>query len=352
MQSPGTSQKVTDPVRKAAEIGFDLCGVIPAADLAPPDHLADWLAQGFGRGDALSSRSPPRRSCRTAARGAQRHRLRRELQPPAYSIEAAAQAALSDTPRAWISRYAWGHADYHLVVGELLEQFVAALRARFGGDYAARAYVDTGPISERMAAKLAGLGWLGKNTCLIHRDLGSWLFLGVILTSLDPAALALGAAPSPAPDLCGHCTLCSRRLSHGARSPNLTCSTPAAASSYLTIELRDAIPEEFRAGMGWQIFGCDICQDVCPWNRNAPYASVAGLAFDRARLETPEVLGLLSLSEEDFGAAFRGSAVRRTKWRGLVRNACVAAGNALRQPGSASAPSVPRLRNKTRANPR
>ncbi len=204
----------------------------------------------------------------------------------------------------------------------------------------ARAYVDTGPVVERVAAKYAGLGWLAKNTCLINEQLGSWLFLGVILTTLELEP-SLAAGEPPAADLCGNCTLCLD-----------ACPTQAFAApyvldarrciSYLTIELRGAIPEELRPQMGDAVIGCDICQDVCPWNRKSPVTQLARFSRGglncKAKMEkrkwkigatlfAPELEWLASLSQEEFSRIFRGSAVKRAKWRGLVRNACVALGN-------------------------
>jgi epoxyqueuosine reductase len=259
--------------------------------------------------------------------------------PQPYSTE---QAGVhdADSPRGWVSRYAWGD-DYHEVLREKLNVLVARMHARWPEPFEARAYVDTGPVIERVAAKYAGLGWLAKNTCLINEQLGSWLFLGVILTSLQLEA-SLAPGEPPAADLCGNCTLCLD-----------ACPTQAFAApyvldarrciSYLTIELRGAIPEELRPAMGNAVIGCDICQDVCPWNRKSPVTTQA--AFQPRRIEpqsengkekmengatlfAPELEWLASLSQEEFSRIFRGSAVKRAKWRGLVRSACVALGNA------------------------
>jgi epoxyqueuosine reductase len=185
--------------------------------------------------------------------------------------------------------------------------------------------VDTGPISERAAARQAGLGWLAKNTLLINEQLGSWLFLGVVLTSLELPASA-GSPETPPADLCGNCTLCLDACPTGALVEPYVMDARRCIS-YLTIELRGAIPQEQRKSVGWQVFGCDICQDVCPWNRNAPPTSAPALQ-PRDKTCAPSLAWLLALTEDEFRAAFRHSAVRRTKWRGLLRNACIAAGNA------------------------
>ncbi len=183
------------------------------------------------------------------------------------STEATAPTTEQTGPRGWISRYAWGD-DYHDVLGEKLEMLIKPLRLEFPEPFEARAYVDTGPVVERVAAKYAGLGWLAKNTCLINEEMGSWFFLGVIVTTLDLAP-SLDHAEPPAPDLCGNCSLCIDACPTGAIvEPYLLDARRCI--SYLTIELRDSIPLEFREPIGRHVFGCDICQDVCPWNRRAP----------------------------------------------------------------------------------
>jgi len=219
--------------------------------------------------------------------------------------------------------------------------------------FAARAYTDTGPIVERVAAKYAGLGWLGKNTCLIHPRLGSWLFLGVIVTTLalEPT---LRPEESPLPDLCGSCTRCLDACPTQA-FPAPYVLDARRCISYLTIELRGAIPEELRPQMGSAVIGCDICQDVCPWNRKARVSALAAFqpreiqVDGSAKFETrnslfaPELEWLASLSAEEFSAAFRHSAAKRAKWQGLVRNACVALGNSMLTPRDAAYTRVIRL---------
>jgi epoxyqueuosine reductase len=192
-----------------------------------------------------------------------------------------------------------------------------------------RSYVDTGPLIERVYAKYAGIGWIGKNTCLINQQLGSWLFLGVILTSLDLTKDELTgndvALTLPAPDRCGTCTRCI-----------VACPTQAIVApgeldarlciSYLTIEKRGDIPEPLRAAMGRHVFGCDICQDVCPWNRKAPSTSAPEFQ-PRESLVNPALEWLAEMQTEEFRNSFRGSPIRRAKLSGLRRNAVVAMGN-------------------------
>jgi epoxyqueuosine reductase len=247
--------------------------------------------------------------------------------PRPYSTEVPAAGACSsvpDGPRGWISRYAWGD-DYHAVLGEQMAKLIGAMRAVEQPQFLARAYVDTGPVVERLAARYAGLGWLAKNTCLIHRELGSWLFLGVIVTTLDLAP-TLEPREGPAPDLCGNCTLCIDACPTQALvEPYLLDARRCI--SYLTIEHRGSIPVEMREPMGRHVFGCDICQDVCPWNRKAPVSTLAAF-LPRESLFTPDLERLASLTEDEYKTQFRNSAIKRAKWRGLVRNACVALGNA------------------------
>jgi epoxyqueuosine reductase len=223
-----------------------------------------------------------------------------------------------------------------------------SLRERFASPFEARAYVDTGPVQERVLAKYAGLGWLGKNTLLLNQMLGSFFFLGVILTTLDLEP-TLGANELPPPDLCGSCRRCLDACPTQAFVEPYVMDARKCIS-YLTIELRGSIPEEFREAMGNHVFGCDICQDVCPWNRRAPIVTIpqfqprvfplleedragASLPSQDASLYLPSLEWLLGLTEADFKELFSGSPVKRTKWRGLIRNACVALGNSGVRPG-------------------
>ncbi len=285
-------------------------------------------------------------------------------------------------PTAWISRYAWGR-DYHAVMRPMLEEFCATIESEAPGTET-RAYVDTGPIVERAFARYSGIGWMGKNTCIINQEKGSWFFLGVILTSLE-------VAPDfPAPDRCGTCTRCLEACPTGALvEPYVMDATRCI--SYLTIELKGSIPTEFRAAMGANVFGCDICQDVCPWNvegsgqssvvsgqwpDNESQMSVTRGQCDRRRsiavtsrpefrpvlvgpleeeavprtptpvpsrqppapemghpkpltfsLFNPSLEDLGSITEKDFRRIFRNSPVKRAKCRGWLRNLCVAMGN-------------------------
>ena len=209
-----------------------------------------------------------------------------------------------------ISRYAWGSRDYHDVVREGLERMVERLAER--ADFVWKICVDTAPLLERTYARLAGLGWIGKNTCLINEPAGSWFFLGEILTSLDLTP------DSPPPDRCGSCTRCIDACPTQAIIPDGDSWTLDARRciSYLTIELRGPLPEELRAGVGRHIFGCDICQDVCPWNSRAPVTDEAAFA----PREMPALEDLARMTEEEFREFARGTPLARPKYAGFLRN--------------------------------
>ena len=312
-------------------LGFDLCGVALASEFPELAHLDDWLkASGrlCGR-DAISARRAPasllRWPCRARASVIVCALNYNTAHP--LSTETPKEVVSRSGPHGWISRYAWGD-DYHNVLGEKLDTLIETMRREFPEPFEARGYVDTGPVVERVAAKYAGLGWLAKNTCLINEAMGSWLFLGAIVTTLDLAP-SLGPIGLPAPDLCGNCSLCIDACPTGAIVEPYVLDARRCIS-YLTIELREAIPVELRGPMGRHIFGCDICQDVCPWNRRAAVSELAKFVprqFGANSLFSPSLNWLLSLTQEEFREIFRGNPVKRTKWRGLLRNACVAIGN-------------------------
>jgi epoxyqueuosine reductase len=298
----------------ALEAGFDLAGIARAD--RPPDlsFFAEWVARGFaGEMAYLTSQVARRSDLRTAFPWA-RSVLCVGLQydtPHPYSI-----AAPPD--RGWISRYAWGD-DYHDVVRAMLDRVAERLRDE-GPPFESRAYVDTGPVAEKAWAAAAGLGAWGKNGCLLHPEQGSWFFLGELVTDLDLPA------DSPRPDLCGTCTACLEACPTGALvAPYVLDATRCI--SYLTIEVKGAIPEDRREGLGRHVFGCDICQDVCPWNRKRRLRG--GSAFEpREGALAPDLEALAGLDEAAFRERFRGSPVKRAKRRGLLRNVAVALGNA------------------------
>lgn len=272
----------------------------------------DWLARGYAAGmaylarpDAVNRRADPRNILPGT----------RSVLVVAASYAGAAHAELPPS-HGRVSRYAWGE-DYHRRLLRDLEMLVQRLIV-IHGDFPYRCYVDTGPILERAWAQVAGLGWIGKNTTLIHPRLGSYLFLGVALLGLE-----LEATPHPDLPTCGNCTRCIDACPTGALgAPGVLDARRCIA--YLTVEHRGAIPEDLRPLLGERVFGCDTCQDVCPWNRKPLAAHVEFPAPQTATLDLPE---LLTMSEADFRARFRHTPLWRATWQGLARNAAVVLGN-------------------------
>jgi epoxyqueuosine reductase len=307
----------------ARDAGFELVGVAPVEDAAELEYFPRWIADGHaGEMKYLEARDEQGRLKRASLAHAAPWARSVVVCALNYNTAQPYSTQLTDTTRGWISRYAWSRQDYHDVVMARLRRVEAAVRAACGGhEVITRCYVDTGPIVERVVAKYAGIGWIGKNTCILNQKLGSWLFLGVILTSLE-------LAPDlPAPDRCGTCTRCIDACpTHAFIAPYQLDANKCI--SYLTIEKRGAIAEddELRSGMGRHVFGCDICQDVCPWNRKAP-ATKADELQAREELVNPALGWLAEISAEEFGQTFRGSPVRRAKRAGLRRNAIIAMGN-------------------------
>jgi epoxyqueuosine reductase len=311
----------------ALECGFDLAGIASAE--APPElaFFAEWVSRGHAGEMAWLARQRDRRRDARAAFPWARSLLCVGLQydsPHPYSTEA--------REGGWISRYAWGD-DYHEVMKAMLERLRERLREEAGA-FESRAYSDTGPIVERAYAAAAGLGAWGKNTCLLHPEHGSWFFLGELVTSLELAPDA------PRADMCGSCTACLDACPTGALSEPYVLDATRCIS-YLTIEVKGAIPEEKREGLGRHVFGCDICQDVCPWNRRRRHRG--GPVFEpRQGAVAPSLEDLAGLDDAAFRERFRRSPVKRAKRRGLLRNVAVALGNS----GDAShRPLVERLAN-------
>ena len=318
-----TSQIAARVKQAAHEAGFELAGIAPVRDFAELNHFPHWIEAGHAgemkyleaRDDAGQLKRSSLRSTAPWARSVMVCAINYNTAHP-YSTQVA------DSGRGWISRYAWSREDYHDAVMRRLRAVESWLRNQVGGESGAlqtRCYVDTGPLVERVYAKYAGVGWIGKNTCILNQKLGSWLFLGVILTSLE-------LAPDlPAPDRCGSCTRCIDACPTAAFiAPYQLDSNKCIA--YLTIEKRGAIPEEMREGMGRQVFGCDICQDVCPWNRKAPVTNAEEFQA-REGLVNPALEWLAEMSAEEFREKFRGSPIRRAKRSELRRNAAIAMGN-------------------------
>lgn len=315
----------TNFVKQAArEAGFELAGIAPVHEFGELDRFREWIAAGRAgemkymeaRNESGSLQRASLRSTLPWVRSVIVCAINYNTAQP-YSTQA------DDPQRGWISRYAWGQEDYHQAVMNRLRDVESKLRASVGeaqtAELQTRCYVDTGPIVERVYAKYAGIGWTGKNTCIINQKLGSWLFLGVILTSLE-------LEPDlPAPDRCGSCTRCIEACPTDALVAPYQLDSNRCIS-YLTIEKRGAITEDMRAGMGHEVFGCDICQDVCPWNRKAPATSAPEFQ-PREGLVNPALEWLAEMTAEEFREKFRGSALRRAKRSGLRRNAVIAMGN-------------------------
>ena len=357
-------------VSRARTEGFDLCGVVRAEKFPELARTPEWLDRGFG-GEMKYLSDPRRVDPRSVFEGVRSVivcALNYNTAKPCSTF--AAVQAETPGPRGWISRYAWG-SDYHVVLGEKLEAVAAAMREHFQEPFEARVYVDTGPVQERMLAKYAGLGWTGKNTLLLNQEFGSLFFLGVIMTTL-PLIPTLGDAEAPPPDLCGSCRRCLDACPTQALIEPYVMDARRCIS-YLTIELRGTIPEELREPMGWQVFGCDICQDVCPWNRRAPVTEekvfqprVFTQRGDERRylpdstdseetreeaLFLPRLEWLAGLDEIEYQRNFKGSPLKRAKWRGLVRNACIALGNSSIQKGTAEAKRIAALLQRLSASP-
>jgi epoxyqueuosine reductase len=299
---------------KALELGFDLCGIAPADSFPELTVLRDWIDRGYAGEMQWMSRSADRRADV------------RHVVPGARSVIVTGTLYNSDRPysdarpddTAILSRYAWGD-DYHVVIERRLDALLEWMHADAPGEFEARAYVDTGPVQERVYAQYAGLGWIGKNTCLINREVGSWLFLGEIITTLALECDTQGL------EQCGTCTRCLDACPTGALVEAGVLDSNRCIS-YLTIELRSAIPEGHRAEIGRHVYGCDICQEVCPYNRPAP-ASGDEAWQPRQGLDLPRLVDLWRQSDDELRRLTKGSAMRRAKLSGLRRNLAVAIGN-------------------------
>jgi len=301
---------------RALALGFDACGIAPAAPHPELSFFREWLGRGYAGEMAYLHRSADRRAdVRNILPGARSVIVTATVYHTdrPYSIECA------DRGRAQIARYAWGD-DYHDVVGGRLERLLDWMRAQSPEPFDARAYVDTGPVQERVYAQHAGIGWIGKNTCVINPTLGSWTFLGVVVCSL---ALETDA---PSLDQCGSCTLCIEACpTQAIVAPGVLDSTRCI--SYLTIEHRGEIPSEHHEHIGSHVYGCGVCQEVCPWNAVAPHSHDPAWQ-PRPAWDAIDLLTLARRSDDELAAAMRGSAMRRAKAQGLRRNVAVALSNA------------------------
>ena len=374
---------------RALELGFDLAGIAPLEVWRDLEFSRQWVEKGFN-GEMRYLENPKRFDpllvlpsaksviCVGLVYNAPLPYSTEVGQFPVSSFEFPISnfhfPITAPAPRAWISRYAWGR-DYHEIMRAKLEQLRAAIQES-APEVETRVFVDTGPIIERAFARFAGIGWMGKNTCIINQEKGSWLFLGVILCSLELAT------DLPAPDRCGSCTACLEACPTGALVEPYAMDA-SRCISYLTIEHRGTIPNEFRSKVGGNVFGCDICQDVCPWNGShqssvlSPQQTLSqgGRPLDKCEVARPALTtiqhfhpmvveptrlrfsdgavadqvatdhgprttdsagfslfnppleALASMSEEDFRSVFAHSPIKRAKYRGWLRNLAVAMGN-------------------------
>lgn len=312
MDAPGIARSIKE---KAIEIGFDLVGISPVGSFPENQFYKEWLARGFAGEMKYMGRDPEKRE------------NLRNILPEAQSVISCGMNYNADYPysveendrnKGWISRYAWGE-DYHDVMRERLIRLDGILRDLAQKEIKSRVYVDTGPILERVYGKYSGIGWYGKNTCLINQEIGSWIFLGEIITDVELEY------DTPVPDRCGTCTMCIDACpTNSLRDPYLLDSN--LCISYLTIELKGKIKSDLREKIANNIYGCDICQDVCPWNRRARVSQYEPFK-PRESLYNPDLIYLLRLSPEEFGKVFKKSPIKRAKRRGLIRNVIVAIGN-------------------------
>jgi epoxyqueuosine reductase len=309
--TPLTSARIKEQARA---VGFDLCGVASADSFPELTFLREWIDRGYAGEMTWLARSAEIRGD-----------VRRVL-PGARSVIMTGTLYNTDRPYSGdlpahvgrVSRYAWGD-DYHRVLWARHNRLVDWMREASPESFESGALVDSGPVQERVYAQYAGLGWVGKNTCLINPVLGSWLFLGEIITTLalEPDAQGL--------EQCGSCTKCLEACPSGALvEPGVLDASRCL--SYLTIEVRGAIPEALREAMGTHAYGCDICQEVCPYNRPAPES--ADPAWQpRAAFDAPDLATLWRASDDELHHAIMGGSMRRAKLVGLRRNLAVAIGN-------------------------
>jgi len=302
-----------EEIRKfASNLGFTLTGVASIQPTREGDFYGEWLDRGYaGEMHYLERQRAARMDPHSILPGA------KSVIVCATNYNTDYPTTVSDRARAWVSRYAWGR-DYHDTLLEKLRTLASWIEQNASGK--TKTYVDTGPLTERVFAKYAGIGWFGKNTCIINQQVGSWLFLGCILTDLE-----LKPEAAPPPDRCGTCTRCLDVCPTDAFvAPYVLDSRKCI--SYTTIELRGSIPENAREGIGQHLFGCDICQDVCPWNRRAA-ASTEPAFQPREGLFSPPLETLLNHTSEDWTRLIRGTPLKRAKVKGLLRNLMVVAGN-------------------------
>ena len=304
----------------AREVGFELCGIARAEPTLEAAFYPEWLRRGFhGKmGYLEGARGEMRADPRTLLPSARSVICVGQVynSPHRYSTESA------DPGAGWVARYAWGR-DYHDTMKQRLRELVRRLAEH--AEFEAKICVDTSPLLERAYAHRAGLGWIAKNTCLINEQVGSWFLLGEIITSLELET------DEPAPFRCGTCTRCidacptDAFVEIGGEGPSHALDARRCIS-YWTIELKGDIPEQNRSETGRHVFGCDICQDVCPWNRPARAATTDAAEFQPANAE-PSLAELAAMTPEEFNQRFAGTPIQRSKYAGFLRNVAVAMGN-------------------------
>lgn len=318
---------------EAQRLGFELVGITTPA---PPPHFdvyKSWLVAGrhgemayLATDRALQRRSDPHlimADCQSILILGARYPAPQKTLPSTSNLPQDASPGTS--PRhGRIAAYAWG-ADYHQVLPELMRKLVEFIESQVGHQVPNRSYTDSGPLMERELAQRAGLGWIGKNTCLINPSGGSYYLLSEILLSLELEA----DAPFQA-DRCGSCTRCVNACPTGCILPNRTLDARRCIS-YLTIELKNAIPDALRRFLSNWIFGCDICQQVCPWNQRFSSADVLQAFSPRPVTYNPDLIAVLELSAATFNQIYKDSPVLRAKRRGYLRNAAIALGNLSRE---------------------
>lgn len=315
-------RELTEGVKRyALSLGFDLCRVTSGQPPASGERFSAWLAAGRqGTMEYLSHNAAKRLDPQRVLPG-----VRAVLCLAAsYHLEGSESLGTPKGATGIVARYA-RFEDYHDVLGAKLRAVAAVLNERGGAGSRSLWYVDTGPLLERDLAERAGLGFIGKHTNLINRRLGNWFFLAEILTTV-------GLEPDPPErNRCGTCTRCLDACPTGALPAPFVLDARRCIS-YLTIELKGPIPEEWRSAIGTRIFGCDDCLEACPWNRFAQGARLMR-PHTRPDLHAPDLIEWLRLDESGFRARFRGTPIARARRRGLLRNVCVALGN-LRDPAA------------------
>ena len=313
----------------ALDLGFDICGFASAAEPSSGEHFRRWLVAGrHGEMGYLERNADKRVDPRLVLPGARSvialatsyvespRSERHASNPRAHGL--GTRNSELGTSRGAIARYS-RFADYHAVLGEKLKALADFVNRLGPAETRSREYVDTGPVLERDLAQRAGVGFIGKHTNLISRQLGNWIFLAEILTTLDLEP------DSPEKNRCGSCSRCLAACPTGAVVAPVGLDARRCIS-YLTIELKGSIPPEFRPAVGNRIFGCDDCLEVCPWNRFAREGRLMS-QHARADLVAPDLVELLGLDEAAFKRRFAGTPVLRAKRHGLLRNVCVALGN-------------------------